>query len=465
MEEILALLKSAPEEAIKKLTVSAVDAKTLEDINKEFELLDRTLRDTQVGVIQKDKTVGTGEKTRLVTAIKIPIPFQNKIVNTATAFEVGESVDIMPNEQNELSEEIKRIWRNNRLDNKIQTLKRKQKSELQSALLFYIDELKPDNVFNRLIGVGVKREIKCRVLTNDKGIMAPYFDAMDDMQAFTWQFTTIVGSKSIKNVWVYTATDVIKLDNTSGTIQQVSTDKHGFTKIPVVYTSQKTVEWEIAKPMIDRLEVAMSKLAGANDYFAHPMLKITGKVEGAPDRNDDGKVFIVPMEKDNEGNIHKGDVDFIKNSSAPESAKLEIAQLEKYIYSLTSTPDISFDNLKGLGSISGIAIKLMFLDAIMKAKMNEGENRTIVERALSIIISGTVKTVNTKLNSLAPLTYFDVSFNSILPDDIKEAIEMYGLAVEKKIMSRQTAVKNLNLTNDEDQELLDIQGTTGDPVE
>ena len=80
-----------------------------------------------------------------------------------------------------------------------------------------------------------------------------------------------------------------------------------------------------------------------------------------------------------------------------------------------SNNKLSFDNVKGLGTVSAVALKLLFLDAIIKATMNEGENRTMIERIVNIIVSGIVNTTNTTLAKEAQSLYFDIIFNSIIP--------------------------------------------------
>lgn len=276
------------------------------------------------------------------------------------------------------------------------------------------------------------------------------------MKAFTWQFNTMINSKEVKNVWIYTDDKVYQASTTSGTMKVDNTVDHGFGKIPIVYLSQDDVEWAAVEPMIDRLEVSLSKLGASNDYSGHPILKLYGEVQGAPNKDEDGKAFVIPMDQDEDGKVQHGDVKFLTYDQAPEAIDLELKKLEKYIYSLTSTPDISFDNLKSLGNISGVALKLMFLDAIIKASMNEGDNRTVVQRIINIMIAGTVKTTNTGYKNKSLTTYFDIVFNSIIPDDLKTSIEMFSTAVGSGIMSRKTAVKELNVVDDIDGELVDM---------
>lgn len=463
MEELIKLLKESPNEAIASLTAGEKDPQKIKDIRNEFSELDRNTRETQIGQVQKDKKIGEGEKTKTVKGVRIPIPIQNKIVNTATAFEVGEPVTLIPDitdsedNENKLTQEIERLWKVNRIDNIIQKAIRLQKSELQCAVLFYMKDLGPESLINRLLGINPKKEIKIKLLENKSGRMAPFFDPFGDMTAFTWSFDTTEDKKTVKNVWVYTDEKVFKLSNKSGAMTLESSEDHGFSKIPVVYFSQDKPEWFIAEPMIDRLEVALSKLGASNDYSGHPILKIYGEIIGGPDKDEDGKSLRFKQKVDEDsGKVTNGDADFLTHDNAPESVKMELDRLEKYIYSLTSTPDISFDNVKGLGSISGIAIKLMFLDAMMKAKMNEGDNRTSLERIINILISGVITTTGRKLKSEAQKTFFEVQFNSILPDDLKESVETFARAVDAGIMSVQTAVEGLDMTGDAKQELENI---------
>ena len=65
-----------------------------------------------------------------------------------------------------------------------------------------------------------------------------------------------------------------------------------------------------------------------------------------------------------------GAVPFV--AQAPESVRLEISTLLSMIYSTTQTPDISFDSVKGLANLSGVALRMLFLDAHLKVQ-NKGE--------------------------------------------------------------------------------------------
>lgn len=460
MEEIInQLTGSAADTAIATLSSQGKNAADVTNNRLEYSETKRDLRPTQIATTQKDKIIPAKDKqpARNVTAIRIPFAFQKKIVKTATAFEVGERVILTPNEQNPLSEEIARLWTVNRIDNKIQQLIEIKKSETESAIMFYIEDINKDTQFNRLTGPNPNKEIKCSVLSSKGGVMSPYFDAYGDMKAFVWKFTTKDGDKDVKNTWVWDENNVYKFSDKTGSLILDDNQPHGFSKIPVVYLSQDKTEWYDVQEMIDRFETAMSKLGASNDYSGHPLLKIYGEAKTMPDKNDDGKTLRFETKADKDGKITHGNADFLTNDNAPEAVKLELEKLEDLIYSMTSTPKLSFNDLAGLGAVSGIAIKLMFLDTIIKSRLNEGENRTTIERILNVLISGIVTTTVVSMKSAAENLLFDVSFKSIIPMDTKETIDYLVAAKQAQIVSEKTAIEVAGIAGDvkKEQELIE----------
>ncbi len=458
MENLGQELQRDAQKTIDLLKENAKKPADIEKIIKEYSKIDRTIRMSQIGNIQKNKTVGKGDKKKIVEGVRIPVQFQKKIVETSVAFEVGEPSTLIPNVKNNLSELISKLWKTNRLDSKIQKLKTLQKSQTQGAIQFYMKEIEAGSLTQRVLAFfGIKDqklEIKSNILDNSKGTMAPYFDAFGDMTAFVWSFTLKNSdAREIKHSWVYDEVNVYKCSDASGSFVLDATEKHGFSKIPIVYMSQDNPESFDVQAMIDRYEVAMSKLGASNDYSGHPLLIIEGKVENAPDKDEDGKAFIIPVTIDDNDKPVKGDVRFLTNDNAPESVALELEKLEDLIWAISSTPNLSLNNLKDLGALSGIAIKLLFLEPILKAKLNEGDNRTMYERIINVLISGIVTTTNVKLGKESESLFYEIQFNSILPDDLKETVETLASGVEAGIISKETAVGILDMTEDGEVEM------------
>lgn len=462
MEEIIELIKTNPAQAIASIELqNPKKPEKIVEYRKEYFDHDRELRETQVGVIQKDKTIGSN---KIVKEVRVPINFAKKIVTTAAAFEVGKPVTLIPSDDNNLSKLIKQIWKVNRIDSLIQKLVTLKKKETQGAVQFYINDLQPTSLFNRIVvKLGLKaqaKEIKTMLLENEKGLMYPYFDGSGNMILFMWKYDTVAGDKTIKNVKIWDAENMYFFSDADGELSAVEgyPKAHGFDRIPIVYVSQDEPEWFDVREMIDRLETCISKLGSSNDRIAYPLLKTFGQIKDMPDKDDTGKVLNFPMIKDSDGKYHHGDASFLESDGAGASQKLELEKLEEYIFSISQTPNLSFDNVKSLGDVSGVALKLMFLDAFIKSSMNEGDNRTMIERMINIIISGIVKTTNTRLSGDASSMYYEVQFNSIIPDDLKEAVDIVSSAVGAGVMSKKTGVEYLGMNENTDEELELIKG-------
>lgn len=465
MENILQLLVTDPEKAINKIrkTGSSKTEKIL-DYQKEYVKHDRDLRNTQIGKTQKNKIKGEGEKSKEIPAVRTPVNFAKKIVRTASAFEVGKTVTLTPSDENSLSVLLKHIWKVNRVDSLIQDIIQLKKSETQGALHFYISDLKENSILNKiLVKANLKKqakEVKVKLLDNTKGVMTPYFDSQGNMLLFMWEYTTInLEDKSVKNIEIWDQTKRYYFTDETGKFSAAELPKpHGFDRIPIVYTSQEQPEWFDVYELIDRYETSLSKLGGSNDYTAYPLLAIYGEINDFPDKDESGKVLNFPIKVDPEtGKPIHGEAKFVTAENGVESSKLEIETLESLIYSISSTPNLSFDNVKGIGSITGIAMRLMFLDAVIKASMNEGDNRTMIERIINVLISGIVITTNTSMKSLAASLYYDIEFNSILPDDLKEAADIMNQLKTSGLVSTKTAVEYLGMNADVDEELLLIK--------
>lgn len=446
MEELGAQLTRDFSATMAVLTSQKKDQTKIDNAYKEYVKLDRSIRTTQIDNTQKDKTVGTGANSKLVEAVRIIVNYQKEIVTKSVAFEVGEPATILPNAQTELSDFVLKLWKDCRIDYKLQEAITLKKSETECAFMFHF-HTNDDNT----------RTIKLKILSHEKGVMSPHFDEFGDMDAFTWEFVSVVNKKNINNIWIFDKTMVYKYSDANESMSLVSDpEAHGFSKIPIVYMEQANTEWFDVEKIIDRYETSISRLVESNDYSGHPILALFGKIKSMPERDNSGKTLNFPIETTDDGKPVQGDAKFITHDNAPESVKLELDTFDNLIYSLSQTPNISFNNLKGMGAISGIAIKFMFLDSILKAKSNEGENRTIIERCLNILTDGIINTLKTALKNQAIDLSWSISFNSILPNDISMLITDLSSGVESKIISRETAVKELNLTDDSEKELQTI---------
>jgi SPP1 family phage portal protein len=454
--EITVLLETDFGSAVSKLkTQNTERIEKIPDYQREYNDNERESRESQIGKIQKDKMVPDTQsgQSKLVRVVKVPIAFAKKIVRTATAFEVGKAPTLIPSVNNNLSKLIQVIWKNNRLDYAIQKMIEVKKIETQSAIEFYIQSVEKMGFFKRILNslrlTSQVNTIASKVLKNKDGAMYPYFDSSGNMIAFMWVYDYDSGSKKTTyyEVWDASKKYIYKLESSSYTF--VSARPHGFDRIPIVYVSQDYPEWFEVKELIDRFEVSLSKLGSSNDYFAHPILATFGQVESMPGMHDSGKVINFPINYDESdpSKYNHGHAEFLTADSDNTSKKLELDTLYKLIHSVSSTPDLSFENVKGIGSLSTATVRLMFIEAIIKATANEVDNRTMIERMLNIIISGIVTTTNVALRPESEMLYYDVKFNSIIPADFKEMVDWVVQLKEKGMLSTESSLSMLDLVD------------------
>jgi hypothetical protein len=108
---------------------------------------------------------------------------------------------------------------------------------------------------------------------------------------------------------------------------------------------------------------------------------------------------------------------------------------------MTQTPDLSFSNVKGMSSISGIALRLMFSDAMFKAMDKQEIFAPGLDRRIAIMKAG-LSLLNLSQAAALDALDVDVKFNDVLPVEIDKLITALSTARGgEPIMSRDAAVR------------------------
>lgn len=435
MESILDLINSGKIDDAYK---SFVPKKDVEKYAKEYNN-DRKIRPSQVGN-REDKIT----KNDVVATTKIPIPFQRKIVKSAASFLFGSKLNLVPSESNDSFQTFTNLWNDTRMDSLLLKFCKTVKSETEATIVFFPVDVE-----------GGETKIKARLLSNKNGKVHPVFDEFGDMIAFGWEYESTIGDKKAQHLYLWTAEKNFIYDKSGNewNLREDGETDNQFKKIPVVYMSQEQPEWWEVQDLIDRFENSYSKFADTNDYFSSPMYKAKGGVKSMPKKDETGKMVKLDIIETDKGNIIEADLEVISWDRAPEALKLEFETNKGLIYSLTDTPDLSFDQVKGLGNISGIALKLLFFGSILKAKWDEGDYHTAVSRIINIMKAGISNILNGKEEELKS-TDIEINFTSVLPENIKEIIEILTEATGgKPVMSQKTAVAHNPLVADNDDEV------------
>ena len=410
--------------------------------------------------LDKPKTDSNGAVIGSTTVAKLVLNYQKKIVEGAVAFLFGVPVNL--SKTTEGSDEAFKV-----LNSTLRKLKwHGQNRELarvlfiqqRAAKLYFIKN--PDEKDNA--------KISSMVLSNKNGSFYPNFDDTGDMDAFLRTYTKIAivdGKEAEIEVFeLYTADQIIKGEKTGGEWAE-DVQANIFLKIPVVYYEQDKEEWGEVQGLIDNQELTLSKLADTNEYFSAPIIKLFGDVEGAPNKEDQGKSLNCKMTVDQQGNQVKSDAEYLTWDQRPESLKLQFDMVEKYIFSFSQTPDISFSNMleNKPGNISGVALKIMLLDSVIKSLNKQEIFEPNLQRELSVVQSMMIPLALASEADFLEME-IDIDFQSILPDNFIEIVEYLTQATGgKPIMTQASAVQKNPLVTNKDDEIAALE--TDDNIE
>lgn len=313
---------------------------------------------------RKDKPVfdKKGNLIRMQKRWRLPIPYQEYINEVALIFLYGKPVKWMQRSKDtdDAFQKYGDFLSNVHFDARIRECKRIAGAETVSVMLFHLfqKEGRPDALI--------------KVLAKSQGDeIRTIFDQYRRLQALGWgYYLTEAGGQVVYHFDIYTA-ETIHYCKRGKTGWERRSITNPVGKIPAIVFEQPR-EWENVQPLIEREEFMTSVNADVNDRFANPAMVASAEViNQLPKAEEEAKLFIL---KD------KGEMRYLTWDQASESKKLELERLEKHILSKSFTPDIDFDNMKGLSNISAKALRQMLVLASIKAERHKEKHDDYLKR-------------------------------------------------------------------------------------
>lgn len=432
----------------------ALDPK-LHDINNPIIRPDKRVKIDNEGD-DADKVISTGEdggSYRIEKVARIAIALQKLIIGRAAAFCFGNPVayNATPETDGEriVLKALERILNDNKTTSKNRKIARAIFGYKECAELWYVQEGK--KAHNKY-GFPTKFKLRCALFSPMFGdTLYPYFDETGDLLAFSRSFSRTTSDKKRFDYFeTYTDTEHWLWVNGASGFEVVEgyPKKVAIGKIPIVYGCQDHFETEDVDSLIDRLEKLLSNFADTNDYHASPKIFTTGDIFGFAKKGESGAII-----QGEEG----ATAQYLSWQNAPESVKLEIETLLKVIYAITQTPDISFESVKGLGAISGVALKLLFMDAHLKVQDKKEVFDEYLQRRVNVI-KAFIGLFNTELEADADLLEVEPEITPYMLTNELDEINMWLAANgNKPLVSQKASVKGANLTQDPEKDFEQIQ--------
>lgn len=448
---------------INTLCVDTIEGRTPREYYDEYHG-ERRRRKTSVGwrepkrleVYSDTLTDKNGKPLRLpdkiVDVARIVTNFPKKEVRTSTAFMFGGNMTVTATDQNDGFQEFKRVWeRKLKMQSVLKTFARKVLSESKAALLFFPYTTKG-------LDGKIKTELKVKILSvpqneNTLSEFYPHFDDNDDMDGFIHKYQVRSVGMIRNGCTLWTADKIITAtDELGGWTKREVPNLWG--KLPVVYGDIFYPEIDEVAPILDAREMRLSRLVDTNNYNGDPILK-TFDVQDLPNKDTVGKEISFSSKIDPETNkLYHGDAEYLTWDGSQPSVDKELEETKNELFSGSSTPDLSFDNLKGIGNLSGVSRRFMLMDAIIKASDNMEVFGPVVQRCVSVVTAGICNITNIKYRSQLVNNQIDVEFGSILPEDLSETLQNLSIANGgKPVNSQRTVTAQSPFTNNLEEEL------------
>ena len=393
-----------------------------------------------------------GERKGTLKRWKLPINYPQYINEIALVFIYGRPIKWT--NQSESTDKafsaFQDLIKRTRFDSKVRQCKRLAGAETQSAMLFRVfrnNENKPD--------------CQIRVLAKSKGdeIYARW-DMYENLVSFAWGYYVKDSSTETSYHFDIFTPDIIYRCKRVLTGWEVVEEQNPIGKIPVILFQQDK-EWKGVEPLIEREEYIGSRTADTNDYFADPMFIVdTDIIKNMPDKNDENKTLISKGKDDVSKAAH-----YLTWDSAPESKQKEIEWLQKHILTKTFTPNIDFENMKGLSNVSGKALKQMMLLADIKAQRHKEVHDELLDRTGNLIIAIIGNVLNIALRCECNNLVVGHEFQEPFGEDIKETIENIAKAKDAEMLSTEGAIELNPLVKNKEQELKRIEKESADAAQ
>lgn len=391
---------------------------------------------------------------------RIPLPIEQDQVNIHTAFTVGKEpklvCDPSSDAEAELFKIIQRIDHSNKTKYLNKKIVRSWLSECEVAEYWYA--VQDSSFWSKMLTkikavVGVKtnaaHRLKSTIWSPFRGDeLYPLFDERGDMVAFSRGYSVKDDKNNlIEKFMTITATDVYTWVRNGGwEVDTTNTFRHNFPKIPVIYSYRSRALCENIRPIRERLEKLTSNYADCIDYNFYPRLVAEGNIEGFPTKDNGDMVQI----------SQNGKLYYLTWNQTPESAKFEFDSLLEKCYSMTSTPRLSVDALKGIGQVpSGTAFKFVFMGTLMEVGNHEEVMGEHLQRRYNFLISA--------VGSICP--YYQNAAETIeiepriVPFTIENLAENVATAVSALgggVASDKTAIVMAGIVDDVQSELAEI---------
>lgn len=295
-------------------------------------------------------------------------------------------------------------------------------------------------------------KLRCRNFSPMKGdALYPLFDEYDDLIALSVEYQRQEEQQTITYFDCYTDTEHIRWRSTGGELTEEMREKVTIGKICGIYGWRQSPIWEDKSNNVYEAERAVSR----NGNYLRRNSKPTwveytekGRRYGKEEKDIKADRNIIRLGANDKAG-------YATWEQSTESLKFQVEEIKRNFFMDLQLPDMSMDNLKAT-PMSGEARKMMFIDANLKAGDEQGIWLEYLSREINVL-RAYLKGIYPDLAAAFDSLDIDIKINPYQINDSKEQADVLATATGgKAFMSQRTAVQELGVVDDEEQEMEEI---------
>lgn len=371
IREILNLSTEA--EKIQALKQKNVFVPCWSDLRKEYEPTEHAIvKDTTT---RKDKIKANGIVDK---ASRIYIGLERLLTNRMSEFTFSIPVKrvysgLDDKKSQEISKALEMVYKHSRTDAENLRRAKEYYASCEICTIWYVVPKK-----NKLYGFDSNFKLKCKTYSPMNGArLYPLFDEYGDMVAMSIEYDIVFGESKTTYFETYTAERHLKWkqDDFQHYVNILDVE-NPIGKIPCVYMSRPEPIYGGLSYLRNEIEYTLSRNSDTIAYNSAPILKVSGGLQGDENKGESKRVYRVE---------NGGDVAYISWAQSIEALKYHVNTLIQQFWAQSQMPDISFENMKGLGNIGFDARQTLLTDAHLKVGDEQGAWVEFFEREANII--------------------------------------------------------------------------------
>lgn len=332
---------------------------------------------------------------------------------------------------------FKEFIQNQRFDSKTRQAKRLAGAETEAAKLYHIH--KDGNNKINVDSVILARSTGYKIRT--------LFDQYGTLVAFAYGYILKRGGEQVQ-CWNFETEKMLFFCKKTMIGYNIEMTPNPTGKINVIYYKQPK-SWEGVESRIAREEMLDSKVADTNNYFADPIATATADViDSISDPSKPGKLIQLT-----------GSNSRFEYVNPPQSSELRASEkedLKKSILFDSFTPDFSYENIKGLGSLSGAAMENSLILGFIKRENRMEIYQELIDREKNVAIS-ILKYLHPDKRDLLEQLKIDFEFAGPFAEDKTEDWNHIASLYSAGLLSQETAVPLLGITDHPEEELIKLK--------